>query len=74
MREMIVSFIDIGGIVDHHCVNFLFIIGKKKKRKKTCTYISIVMIVYFFSVSLKILKQVLQNFFLKIKIKNILKP
>ena len=23
---MIVSFVDIGGIVDHHCLNFLFII------------------------------------------------
>ena len=24
-REMIVRFVDIGGIVDHHCLNFLFI-------------------------------------------------
>jgi len=23
---MIVHFVDIGGIVDHHCLNFLFII------------------------------------------------
>jgi hypothetical protein len=24
--EVIVAFVDIGGIVDHHCLNFLFII------------------------------------------------
>ena len=24
--EVIVRFVDIGGIVDHHCLNFLFII------------------------------------------------
>ena len=24
-REVIVCFVDIGGIVDHHCLNFLFI-------------------------------------------------
>ena len=24
MREVIVRFVDIGGIVDHHCLNFLF--------------------------------------------------
>jgi hypothetical protein len=23
-REMIVRFVDIGGIVDHHCLNFLY--------------------------------------------------
>ena len=27
---MIVRFIDIGGIVDHHCLNFLFIISRSK--------------------------------------------
>jgi uncharacterized membrane protein YagU involved in acid resistance len=26
MREVIVHFVDIDGIVDHHCFNFLFII------------------------------------------------
>jgi hypothetical protein len=25
--EVIVHFVDVGGIVDHHCLNFLFIIG-----------------------------------------------
>ena len=25
MWEMIVTFIDIGGVVDHHCLNFLFV-------------------------------------------------
>ena len=24
-REVIVRFVDIGGIVDHHCLNFVFI-------------------------------------------------
>lgn len=29
---VIVSFVDVGGIVDHHCLNFLFtIIGKMNK-------------------------------------------
>ena len=26
MREVVVCFVDIGGIIDHHCLNFLFII------------------------------------------------
>jgi hypothetical protein len=25
-RHVVVQFVDIGGIVDHHCLNFLFII------------------------------------------------
>ena len=25
--EVIVCFVDIGGIVDHHCLNFLFFCG-----------------------------------------------
>jgi hypothetical protein len=25
LREVVVHFLDIGGIVDHHCLNFLFI-------------------------------------------------
>jgi hypothetical protein len=25
-REVFVLFVDVGGIVDHHCLNFLFII------------------------------------------------
>ena len=29
MREVVVCFVDIGGIIDHHCLNFLFIIGKE---------------------------------------------
>ena len=29
LLEFIVRFVDIGGIVDHHCLNFLFIIYDK---------------------------------------------
>jgi hypothetical protein len=28
LRWLIVHFVDIDGIVDHHCLNFLFIIGE----------------------------------------------
>jgi hypothetical protein len=31
---MIVCFVDIGGIVDHHRLNFLFIINMRKSKKK----------------------------------------
>ena len=30
--KVIVSFVDIGGIVDHQCLNFLFIIGQKERK------------------------------------------
>ena len=35
--EVIVCFVDIGGIVDHHCLNFLFI-GIHMKKKGSVTY------------------------------------
>jgi len=28
--EVIVRFVDIGGIVDHHCLNFIFLLQDKK--------------------------------------------
>jgi hypothetical protein len=34
---VIVCFVDIGGIVDHHCLNFLFI-GIHMKKKGSVTY------------------------------------
>jgi hypothetical protein len=30
--EVIISFVDIDGVVAHHCLNFLFLIGIEKKR------------------------------------------
>jgi hypothetical protein len=32
-QEASVRFVDIGGIVDHHCLNFLFIILSKGRKK-----------------------------------------
>ena len=37
-QEMIVHVVDIGGIVDHHSLNFLFIIGIFKVR---CTIFTV---------------------------------
>ena len=36
-----VRFVDIGGIVDHFCLNFLFIIEMKKYMASNCTSIRI---------------------------------
>ena len=41
MCKVIVHFFDIGGIVDHNCLNFLFIIPCKKYTIKYILYIQI---------------------------------
>ena len=36
--EIVDRFVDIGGIVDNHCLNFLFIITEKGQNKQTMVY------------------------------------
>jgi hypothetical protein len=36
---VIVRFVDIGGIVDHHCLNFIFIILTNFNLFDTCKYV-----------------------------------
>jgi hypothetical protein len=36
VQEVNVRFVDIGRIVDHHCLNILFIIGKTPLNKMGC--------------------------------------
>jgi hypothetical protein len=52
--EVIVRFVDIGGIVDHHCLIFLFIIRTSTLRNVECLHRSIY-IQYIFSQNRKVM-------------------